>query len=236
MALKGFSMRVSDAEKYYRENSADLGWGTDVARLDSERVELLNRFVSGPRVLDVACGSGIYTDYLASRGYDATGIDLVAEFIEKASESKRGSYLQGEAERLPFVAGEFETVLLFDILEHGDDVAILREASRVASKRILVNVPRKIDWELERTGLIFRHYIDKSHLREYTEERIRTLARDSGLTITYLHGSSHFVSLDVYKALFSGNKFVKKVIKTIIMLFLKSNYYPAGFFCVLEKG
>lgn len=127
-------MRVTETEKYYRENSAELGWGPEIAKLDSERLRMLDRHVAGPKILDVACGSGIYTDYLAKRGFDAWGIDLVADFIEKAKTTKQGTYLQGEADRLPFADGEFDTVLLFDILEHVDDAVLLREAKRVASK------------------------------------------------------------------------------------------------------
>jgi SAM-dependent methyltransferase len=228
-------MRVSDAEKYYREHSIELGWGAEVARLDPERVELLNRYLVGPRVLDVACASGIYTDYLSSRGYDAWGIDLVDDFIQKAKETRKGNFLQGEADRLPCADGEFDTVLLFDILEHGDDVAILKEAKRVASKRILVNVPRKVDTELQRTGIVFSHYIDKSHIREYTEESIRSLGRECALDMIHLQGSSHFNPLDVYKAIFSGNTFLKRVIKVMLMMFLRCRYYPTGFFAVFDR-
>jgi len=177
----------------------------------------------------------MYTDYLASRGFDAWGIDLVGEFILKAKESKKGTYLQGEADKLPFADGDFDTVLLFDILEHGDDVAILKEAKRVAAKRIVVNVPRKVDMELQRTGIVFGHYIDKSHMREYTEDSIRSLAHECGLEIIHLQGSSHINPLDVYKALFSGNLFVKRVIKVILMTFLNTRYYPTGYFAVFDS-
>jgi 2-polyprenyl-3-methyl-5-hydroxy-6-metoxy-1,4-benzoquinol methylase len=227
-------MRVTDTEKYYRENSADLGWGVEVARLDPERVELLNRYVVGPRVLDVACGSGIYTDYLASRGYDAWGIDLVGEFILKAKESKKGTYLQGEADRLPFADGEFDTVLLFDILEHGDDAAILKEAKRVASKRVVVNVPRKVDKELERTGIVFGHYVDKSHLREYTEERIRLLGQECDLELIFIQGVNEFNPIDIFKALFSGSQFARKVVKVVIMMTLRKRSYPTNIFAVFK--
>ncbi|GIV33191.1 MAG: methyltransferase [Chitinophagales bacterium] len=40
------------------------------------------------RILDLACGSGRHAVYLASLGYQVTGIDLSAELIEKARSSE----------------------------------------------------------------------------------------------------------------------------------------------------
>ena len=228
-------MRIDNTEAYYRENAADLGWGPETARLDPERVELLTRYVIGPRVLDVACGSGIYTDYLASKGYDVWGIDLVGEFIEKAKKCRKGTFLQGEAERLPFADGEFDTVLLFDILEHVDDVALLREAKRVASKRIIVNVPRKVDRELELGGLAFGHYVDKSHLREYTTESIQMLGQQLGLTLEYHEEINALSPKDLFKILFRGNRLVKRVMSVLAILMLRSAYFYTNIIAVFKK-
>lgn len=45
----------------------------------------------GARFLDLACGSGRHSVYLASQGYEVTGIDLSEELIEKARKSERGN-------------------------------------------------------------------------------------------------------------------------------------------------
>jgi len=228
-------MLDSDLEKYYREHSSEFGWGTDVARLDPERVELLNRHIVGNRVLDVACGSGIYTEYLASRGYDAWGVDLVSDFIEKAKETRKGNYIQGEAGNLPFADNEFDSVLLFDIMEHVDDVALLREAKRVASQRILMNVPRKVDKTLEDTGLVFRHYIDKTHLREYTAEDIHRIARECNMTVVHLAEVNAIDPFFVQYSLFTGSKLFKRIVKILTRFLLEKNFYPTGYFAVLAK-
>src|SRR6185503_20035959 len=41
--------------------------------------------------LDLACGSGRHSIYLASKGYEVTGIDLSDELIEKAKEHETGN-------------------------------------------------------------------------------------------------------------------------------------------------
>lgn len=227
-------MLESELEKYYREHSSELGWGNDVVRLDPERLELLNRYIVGHRILDVACGSGIYTDYLANLGCDAWGIDLVSDFIENARKTKKGVFVQGEADKLPFKDGEFDTVLLFDILEHGDDIAMLQEAKRVASKRILVNVPRKVDTELEKTGLVFRHYIDKTHLREYQEKDLFQIAGMLDLKIVDFIPIHELDPILIYRALFSGKSILLKVVRKIIKILLTKKRYPTAYFMVLD--
>ena len=227
-------MRIDDVKTYYRNNSVELGWGADVARLDPERVALLGRHVIGPKVLDVGCGSGIYTDYLAAKGYDAWGLDLVEEFVEKAQQQKKGTYILSQSDKLPFADGEFDTVLLFDILEHVDDTALMREAGRVASQRILINVPTKVDRALEERGIVYGHYVDKSHIREYTSESVLNLGRDCGLNLLFQEGVNPINWLEVFRITFSGNSFVKKLIKTLVKASMKSRYSPAGIFAVFE--
>lgn len=227
-------MRIDNQTEYYKDKSAYLGWGVSVAQLNNERVQLLDRYVIGPRVLDVACGSGIYTDHLAAKGFDAWGIDLVGDFIEKAKETKKGNFIQGEADKLPFADKEFDTVLLFDILEHGDDTAILREAKRVASKRILVNLPRKIDTELEETGLVFRHYIDKSHIREYQEQDLFSMAGSLNLRIVECIPIHVLDPILVFRALFSGKSILLRFVRILIKLLLAKRSYPTAFFLVLD--
>lgn len=138
---------------------------------------MLRRYVVGPRVLDVGCSHGAYVDHLAQRGFDVTGVDFVAGFLRQARRHGRsGTFAQADANGLPFRDRSFDTTLLFDILEHmPDEAAVLREAARVTTRRIVLIVPRTTEPALERHGLVFRHHLDRTHLRTYTAERSRAL-------------------------------------------------------------
>jgi hypothetical protein len=76
---------------------------------------------------------------------------------------------------LPFEDKSFDSSFAFDVLEHVDDVAALRELSRVTRKRVLIVVP-KDDHQLQKFSLSLIHYTDPTHLRYYTPESLRELA------------------------------------------------------------
>ena len=69
----------------------------------------------GMRVLDVACGTGNQALPAARTGADVTGLDLAPNLLEqaKAAAEKEGlkiRFIEGDAEELPFEAGEFDVV------------------------------------------------------------------------------------------------------------------------------
>jgi ubiquinone/menaquinone biosynthesis C-methylase UbiE len=220
--------------KYYSNNASLLGWGEKEAKLDSQRIDLLSKFLIGKKVLDVGCGYGVYVDYLSKNGIEVVGIDLVKEFINSATKNKRGEFLQGSADNLPFKNKEFESVYLFDILEHGDDLKILKEAKRVTKRRILIIVPRIVDKRLADSGVIFRHYIDKSHIREYEEKMLKDLAQKAGLKVSYMEKIHPLYNETIFTALFGGNIFLKKALRRIVLLFLSKEKYFTEYFAVFD--
>jgi len=58
-------------------------------------------------------------------------------------------YVRGEASKLPFRSGAFDTVVLSDILEHipHDPRGVLAEAMRVSRYKVLVTVPDEAGWD-----------------------------------------------------------------------------------------
>src|SRR2546423_8936221 len=109
---------------YYNKNAEKLGWGKD-AYLNPERVDILEQYLIGPKILEVGCANGVVVDFLAKQGFESVGVDFVEEFIKQAKKDKKGTFIKANAEKLPFPDNSYDTVLLFDILEHGDDSVIL---------------------------------------------------------------------------------------------------------------
>ena len=93
--------------------------------------------LAGKRVLDIGCGLGGKTVAYAEANARVTGVDLSPENIAKcpAFARARGApadFVAGDAGRLPFAGGSFDTVIANDSLEHfADPEGALRELARV---------------------------------------------------------------------------------------------------------
>ena len=93
------------------------------------------------RVLDVACGTGLISAALVSRwGCHVVGLDQSAPMLDRARAkaaadprlATRVSFVEGEAERLPFADDEFDHLTFAYLLRYVDDpAATLRELARV---------------------------------------------------------------------------------------------------------
>ena len=87
----------------------------------------------GARVVDLGCGSGVFTDVLRAGGYRSTGVDLSPKLIQIAQEKFPGiEFIEGDIEALPFPDGHFDGVLLSGVLHHFSDIShCVAEAKRI---------------------------------------------------------------------------------------------------------
>lgn len=76
----------------------------------------------GSRVLDIGCGLGGASRFLAERGFEVTGIDLTAEYIavaqslaERTGLSDRLAYRHGSALDLPFPPASFDAAIMLHV-------------------------------------------------------------------------------------------------------------------------
>ena len=113
-----------------------------VARLEVERVVnlALEDLVGVRSVLDVGTGSGLFAEQFAARGLQVTGLDANPQMLPAAQQYvPAGTFREGAAEQLPFPDGSFDLVFMGLLLHETDDtLAALREARRVALKRLAV--------------------------------------------------------------------------------------------------
>jgi demethylmenaquinone methyltransferase / 2-methoxy-6-polyprenyl-1,4-benzoquinol methylase len=92
----------------------------------------------GQRILDVATGTGMVAFGLARRGATVIGLDQSEQMLagaRKRREAERAAsitFIQGEAEDLPFADGEFDALTFTYLLRYVDDPgATMRELARV---------------------------------------------------------------------------------------------------------
>jgi SAM-dependent methyltransferase len=102
-------------------------------------------------ILDVGCGEGVLTHKWAQRidgrvvGIDLDDPALQAEWEKRSAPNL--DYRVMKAENLPFGDDEFDLASAIEVLEHVPDPQhTVAEMARVASKWLLVSVPREPLW------------------------------------------------------------------------------------------
>ena len=157
------------------ERAQEFQWSSVTGHLNNERLSSLANYVVGRRLLDAGCGGGGYVDFLSQQGLEVVGLDREAGMLRWASQQHYlGSYVLGDVTSMPFADKMFDTTYCFDVLEHVDDFAGIRELARVTRQRLIIAVPRENDM-LASYRLTFLHYSDHSHLRNYNENTLRSL-------------------------------------------------------------
>ena len=125
-------------ERWYKAQDDPVALLRAESRLRNPWVaeELRARFAGRKlRVLDVGCGGGFLTNYLAPQGHAVTGLDFASDALKVArvhDATGRVEYIEGDAFRLPFPDGTFDAVCALDFLEHVEEPELaIREAARV---------------------------------------------------------------------------------------------------------
>jgi 2-polyprenyl-3-methyl-5-hydroxy-6-metoxy-1,4-benzoquinol methylase len=121
-----------------------------MARFERDMFELLDH-AAPASILDVGCGEGVLTEQWAQRtsgrvvGFDLEDPKLRSEWEQR--ERPNLEFHAGDAHRMEYGDGEFEVATAMEVLEHvPDPEGVLAEMSRVASRWVLVSVPREPLW------------------------------------------------------------------------------------------
>jgi SAM-dependent methyltransferase len=162
----------------------------------------------GLRCLDLGSDNGVVSLLLRRAGGRWASADLTAEAVRSIRALVETDVHQVEGARLPFADGEFDRVVVVDMLEHvEDDAAFAAELARIVRPggRLVVNTPH-----LKRSALRrVRHALGQTdekhgHLRPgYTAEDLRRLLSPA-FAVESQHTYSRFFSELVDTAINAG--------------------------------
>jgi len=100
---------------------------------------LLDRFPTGRSIVEVGCGTGHFTRWLAGRGLDAVGLDISAPMLNEALRLGGPQYAIGDACALPIGDRAFDLAAMITTLEFvADPARALAEAVRVARQGVVL--------------------------------------------------------------------------------------------------
>lgn len=96
--------------------------------------------LASPAVVDVGTGTGVFAEAFLARGCTVVGVDPNPHMLAHARRQvPEADFHEGTAEALPFLDEQFDLAFLGTVLHEADDpVAALREARRVARRRVAV--------------------------------------------------------------------------------------------------
>ena len=138
---------------------------------------------AGQRILDLGCGYGAYSLALLKEGRSCVGCDVNLQYLKKAAAS--GLPAVAAEGPLPFSDKSFDTVLLFEVIEHVPPIeAILKEAFRVARKNVLVTVPNAQDLELLKgNDVTYAHMLSSDHVHFFDPDGLSQLLGGFGSNV-----------------------------------------------------
>lgn len=171
MAILNYNDVFRNTENFYLKETKDLA-SPHLIKFATER--------AGEKILDIGCATGDYCLQLVRQGFKCVGVDNNVEYVEKAKSKGVEAYTM-EASSLDFEDKSFDTVILFEILEHATNFSkILKEAKRVARKNILITVPNNTQFkDLSLLGLTFEHMLDENHVNFFTKESLEKLLKEN---------------------------------------------------------
>jgi len=104
----------------------------------------------GDRILDIGCGAGNHLIVFGKLRLNVNGVDASPYMISLARQrlGERCTLRTGMAEDLPFDDNEFDFTALINTLEFLENpLEALREAGRVARKKVFIGVFNSLSWD-----------------------------------------------------------------------------------------
>lgn len=135
------SVRLENEERHgrwiARHGEAVWNWSSPAGRLRwARRVAMFTEFLahSGPEVLEIGCGTGLFTAEIARSGRNITAIDVSPDLLELAAERvcrDNVRFLREDAHATGFSSESFDSIVGSSCLHHLEPVRALAEFHRL---------------------------------------------------------------------------------------------------------
>ena len=147
-----------------------------------------------PRILDIGCGNGSLTNFIAQQGYEVVGIEESESGIKLASENFPDcKFIQGSIYNLPYqkLEDKFDVAICLEVIEH---LFYPKELVRAAKKvlkpngRLMITTPYHgylKNLMLAVTGKMDKHFTalwDGGHIKFFSVKSLTSLLESENCT------------------------------------------------------
>ena len=152
--------------------------------ISNERMTYIEEFKTSGKFLDVGCCMGFLVNEANNRGFDAYGIDLNVEDINKGKErygiNLKKSFLES------FQQYDFDIITSFNVLEHVSDPIkmLLEKKKRLKKDGVIVVGTHDIECQNhQEEKMKWKHIIPNEHLYFFSINTLSNLASKVGLKL-----------------------------------------------------
>lgn len=140
----------------------------------------------GGRLLDVGCATGGLLRQLCSDGrWQGVGVDI-NDYALAIAFRQGLRVLRGDAGHLGLSSSTFDSVTLWDVIEHVPDMpAMLAEIYRLLKPgaTLLISTPNGGSWQARLWGRYWAGWDEPRHLQIFTPQTLRRLLEDKGFKV-----------------------------------------------------
>lgn len=159
-----------DEEKHYQQDSTVYA-GT-------YRIDLVRRFLSSGKLLDIGCGMGHFLQQANAAGFVCIGQEI-SRFAARYVEQHLGiRAICGDIFRVDLPASTFDAITLFDVLEHVEDPRALIEKCRSLLRPggyLFISMPNINGLAARRLGIRWENLCPPHHINYFTRRTLTQL-------------------------------------------------------------
>ena len=169
-----------------------------VREYESRLLLEMARPARGERILDVGCGTGIFTLDLLAAGARVTGLELSRPMLRRAGKKASGlpfSMVQGDMRGLPFADRSFDKTVSVTAIEFVEDaraaVAELFRVTRPGGCIVVACLNSLSPWAVRRKAAAREGHSIFRHTRFRSPEEMTSFAPFSAVIKTAVHFQKH---------------------------------------------
>ncbi len=197
-------------ETYFHNNESSVVGYTDyirdepnIRRTAQRRLKHLEQFVQPGRLLDVGCATGFFLDEARKRGWQVEGLDVSSFGVEYAQSNFGLTAHHGTLTELPFEAGAYDLVTMWDVIEHvPDPTAYVRRAAELLRPGGVITLATP-DVESLPARLAGRRWVgyklSEEHIYYFSVQTLSKLLADAGFEVVNVRHIGKYVPLSLFR-------------------------------------